>query len=116
MTSYLEASDQAARAVLCSYFNVTDALGRAVRAIDERFAVPIPFVYDWYRRLCNEEPPSQPSLTPVPPPFTGGQCSFDYTVNVTLDFINTATGLEHGCGKSIPRCIPSHVQNTSRDA
>lgn len=96
MTSYQEASNAAARAVLCSYFSVTDALGRAVRAIDERFAVPIPFVYDWFRRLCNEEPPPQPSLDPPTPSFTGGQCPFDYNVNVTLDFINTATGTSSG--------------------
>lgn len=78
MSSYLEASNAAARTVLCSYFSVTDAIGRAVRQYDERFAIPIPFVYDWFRRLCNDEPPNQPSLDEIPPPFTGGQCYTPY--------------------------------------
>jgi hypothetical protein len=86
MSSYLEASNAAARTVLCSYFSVTDAIGRAVRQYDERFAIPIPFVYDWFRRLCNDEPPNQPSLEPVPPSFTGGQCPVLYTVNYNVTY------------------------------
>jgi len=80
MPSYMEASNAAARTVLCAYFGITDTLGRAVRAFDSRFAVPIPFVYDWFRRLCNQEPPEQPSLVPLPPPFLGGQCPVTYRV------------------------------------
>lgn len=86
MSSYLEASNAAARAVLCSYFSITDQLGRVVRAADDRFAVPMPFVYDWFRRLCNQEPPEQPSVEPEPPPFTGGQCPVLYIVNYSVTY------------------------------
>lgn len=82
MASYLEASNAAARVVLCSYFSVTDQLARVVRAVDSRFAAPMPFVYDWFRRLCNQEPPEQPSLDPIDPGFTGGQCVTPYDIYV----------------------------------
>lgn len=63
-------------------------MARVLRQIAPRYAVPIPFVYEWWRSNCNEEPPPQPSLVPIPPPFTGGQCPTMYRVNYTNYLFN----------------------------
>lgn len=63
-------------AALATYGNFLDALPDPL--VDSG-SVPIARLNRWlYRQYCAKEPPSAP-----PPPFTGGQCAFNYTVNTS---------------------------------